>query len=169
MRLVLLFAALVLVYPAAAAPPPGGPPGWNKIRLAKSITLEPVRVSELFLGASTAVVFNGTDPIPALHNTMVQRELRDFWRMNIHPQGGAAPAIQVDYEITGDNGMKGYLSALASPTSLIQVTLEKLPLTLQVTPGVIMVQGGARFHMDVTAADRSGDYGGELLVTVNLF
>lgn len=133
--------------------------------MKSNITLEPVLVSELLVGPSV-VVFDGTDPGNPVHNTMVEREVQDLWRMNLHPQGGV-PAIQVDYEMTALNGANGFLSAVSVPASMMQCVVEKLPLSTHITPGVMQLRGSVRFHFDVTPATVSGAYGGTLLVTVN--
>lgn len=168
-RLLLLLSILV---PASHAMPPGGnnngngnPPGHLKIHMQNRITLEPVLASELLTGPA-AVAFVGVDPAVPVHNAFVQREVQDLWRVHVHPQGGL-PAVQIEYEVTALNGARGFLSSISAPASMMQVAVEELPLSMEVTPGIVKVHGSVRFHFDVTPATVSGGYGGTLLVTIS--
>lgn len=149
------------------AAPPQPPPGHQKIRLTvrSPIDLEPITINELLGGASTTVVFDGTDP--GLSFLGVLREVPDIWEVK-EPPPIPASAYQVNYFLSGANGVDDVLSLPGFPASMISVTIEEIPaMDVGGPPGPRRLQGGARFTLDPNQADMAGQYTGTLTVEVN--
>lgn len=160
---------------------PGGEGGAEALAVTNfsivaAITLEALTVQEL-LGISNSAVdvgawFAGADPEAGVTlNTAVVRVVEPIWDARFTNQTGNLSNIDVQMSLSGLDGSSGFLTNVLNPASRIRATVVPTGPQRIGSQGkqTLLLQGGAQFLLDCTQAILTGDYGGQLLVTVNQF
>lgn len=159
---------------------PGGEGGADALAVTQftivgSVALAPLTVEEVLGIPSSAVDAGawlaGADPAASVTvNTAVLRTAEPIWDAWFTAQADNPRNIDVQLSLTGLDGSPGVLTHVSDPSSRMLATL------IATTPVVVerdrrdrLMQGGVQFLLDCSDALLPGQYGGQLLVTVNQF
>ena len=106
----------------------------------------------------------GSSPPPNI-NTQISRTVEDLWQLEI-PQN-STDNVQVDYQYEDPS------NSSRSGAKVKLQNIQKLPIRVigpsSINPGKVIVQGGATFNFSLSDIKSSGNYRGNLQITVTGF
>ncbi|MBE8988862.1 hypothetical protein [Nostoc sp. LEGE 12450] len=166
--------AAILAWPqpqtlAQSVFPNTSPTEINQLSVPQTLSIPPLRQSELLPGNITESVAGGQDlTTPPRLNAVITRELPALWQMRVPiEQVGSLYAI---YETRADNGGVNQFSSEQRSDVEVPIVLESLPIieiSRDQNTNTAVVQGGVRLKIDLSTAEIAGTYSGELTVVVN--
>jgi hypothetical protein len=141
----------------------------RRFTLPDSVTLATANAQELVGGVEDlAIQRQDLSTIPSFGTTL-RRSLPALWKGRVTADSTAG-AVDVEYELIGNNGCRNCLSHSEKPQSRVLVTLEPLPVTIANKPGndqkCRAISGGVNLVLDLSFVQYAGNYQGELVVTL---
>jgi hypothetical protein len=166
-----------------AAPTFAAPADKPKLKVANRIVVAPIRADEIVPGApsvsagSTAATLdwaggrlsaNLVPPDAAGVMPYIVRPLVGLWSLKFTPNDDKPLGFVVSYTLTNPSGAANSLGSTTQPGASLTATVIDLPPRIDVRQnGMMDVTGDAELRIDTSSVGISGQYVGDLLITVN--
>jgi hypothetical protein len=172
-----------LLFGGLAGPVSAAKPDLPKLKVANRVVLAPIRADEVVTGAPSVsagdvsgtlqpqgsalgVVLNPPD-VPLSLAPYVLRPMVELWTLKFTPNDGKPLGFVVSYRLTSPTGAEGALGHATQPGATLTATVVARPTRVDVRKnGMMDVAGDAELRIDTSSVAVSGQYVGDLLITV---
>lgn len=177
------FAILLIVFGTLAVPAFAAPADKPKLRVPNRIVIDPIRADEIVPGAPTvsagmtagvldwrgsALSADLMPPDAGGMSPFIVRRLLDVWSLKFTPNDDKPLGFAVSYTLTSPAGVPETLGHATQPGAVLTATMiDLVPRIDAKKNGLMDVAGDADLRIDTSSVGVSGQYVGDLLITVN--